>query len=187
MPQVAVDRLEALLKGCEVYLEFGSGGSTVLAARLGVRQLISVESDADWCRELISHMDSFGSVEKYLLYADIGATGPWGNPVSDSDWKKWHKYPLIAWDLCMERNIVPTLILIDGRFRVASFLATLIYSPPGATVLFDDYIDRIHYHSIEQFVTPCGYHDRMAEFVTPSSINRDEVWRSLVASCIDVR
>lgn len=186
MPEVAVERLNVLLKGRETYLEFGSGGSTILAARSGVRRVISVESDANWLNDLIVKMREFDKVEKHLLLADIGQTGPWGHPVSEIDWKKWHLYPLIARDLCIKNGFSPDLVLIDGRFRVACFLATLLHVQPETTILFDDYIDRDHYHIVEQFVAPHSYHDRMAEFNAPPSLDRDLVWRTLLDYSINV-
>ena len=47
MPAEAVARLEQGLTQARCYLVYGSGGSTALAQRLGVKGLICVESDKD--------------------------------------------------------------------------------------------------------------------------------------------
>ncbi len=38
--------LTSLLENSKIFLEYGAGGSTHLAARMGVHRIISVESDA---------------------------------------------------------------------------------------------------------------------------------------------
>ena len=48
MPELAIARLKALLNRSNCYLEFGSGGSTMLAAEVGVPITISIESDSIW-------------------------------------------------------------------------------------------------------------------------------------------
>ncbi len=184
MPEAAVARLRSLLDGCRGYLEYGSGGSTVMAGELGAPFTVSVESDGDWLAALRPALDGAAG-ERILVHADIGPTGEWGHPVSEQHWRRWHAYPLLGWETCRVRGLVPDLVLIDGRFRRACFYASLLFAWPGTRILFDDYADRPTYHSVEDFLKPVALHDRMAEFVTPTSIDRDAVWRALIEATTD--
>ena len=59
------------------------------------------------------------------------------------------------------------VILIDGRFRVACFLYSLIHSKKDSIIIFDDYFDRPWYHIVEEVVClndKCG---RQAFFKVP--------------------
>lgn len=45
MPAARISFIEAKLREAKCFLEYGAGGSTMLAASLGVRGIISAESD----------------------------------------------------------------------------------------------------------------------------------------------
>ena len=61
-------------------------------------------------------------------------------------------------------GLQPDTVLVDGRFRVACFLASLIYLQPGAVILWDDYRGRDSYYVVESIVKPTRFHGYMAEF-----------------------
>ena len=184
LPEAAVARLRGLLDGCRGYLEYGSGGSTVMAGEMRAPFTVSVESDGDWLAALRQALDGAAG-ERILLYADIGPTGEWGHPVSEAQWRSWHAYPLLGWETCRARGLVPDLVLIDGRFRRACLYASLLFAWPGTRILFDDYAGRPTYHPVEEILKPVALHDRMAEFVAPASIDRDAVWRALLEASTD--
>ena len=48
MPDIVFRRLGELLQGASCYLEYGTGGTTVFANRIGVPHIIGVESDVNW-------------------------------------------------------------------------------------------------------------------------------------------
>src|SRR5690606_18161609 len=58
----------------------------------------------------------------------------------------------------------PDVILIDGRFRAATFIAAYLRIKKPTIVLFDDYKDRQSYHAVERVEKPYALHGRMAEF-----------------------
>ena len=188
MPDGAVARLRALLSGTDCFLEYGSGGSTILATTIGVSEVISTESDADWLmaiRHKLNQISSSSHVD--LIPIDLGPTKAFGFPISDAHWSSYWRYPLSAWLNCAERGLSPRVILIDGRFRVACFLASLIYAPDGAVILFDDYFDRPYYRSIERFVQPVAQYDRAAEFIRVAPTKPDIVWSALTEAIGDIR
>lgn len=164
MPSEAVEKLTELLEGTSCFLEYGAGGSTRLAARLGVRDIYSVESDRKFLGAVgnILHEDDSPSTF-HPVFADIGPTKEWGNPVDNSGARRWPDYPLGVWELLRTDQVMPDLILVDGRFRLACTLASLLHAPAGTTIMIDDYVKRErHYQAftrhakIKQFVTRCA-------------------------------
>lgn len=72
-----LQRLKSELASAKLYLEWGSGGSTVLADRLRV-PTITVESDLFYARS-VRKVLAGSCVE--LLTPEIGLTGQWGWPL----------------------------------------------------------------------------------------------------------
>jgi hypothetical protein len=176
----AVGALTAALKTSSCYLEYGIGGSTVLAADVAVPSLLGVESDRSWMALVQLALDRKSYHGAQLHYVDIGPTGAWGHPVSDSGWRNYHRYPLGIW-AALTQETKPDLVLIDGRFRVACALATLMFADAGTKVLFDDYASRQAYHVVEEFVQPIALHGEMMEFVVPRNPDRAALSHYLAA------
>lgn len=189
LTEQAAARLAELLSKAMCYLEYGAGGSTLLAQQIGVPVIVSVESDPEWLAALRAQLPghSVDDNTRILLHADIGPTGKWGRAMSEDAWRQWHNYPISVWSTCRQKDIHPDLILIDGRFRVACLYACVLFARPGTPVLFDDYPDRSYYHSVEKFVQPMRRYERMVEFVVPNDINRDAVWLALFEASGDQR
>lgn len=188
MPRPVADRLLELMQKSECYLEYGTGGTTMRAQEIGVPNIVAVESDALWL-EAVRYRSGRSATKSqcHFIYVDIGPTGEWSYPVSETHWKNFHHYALRAWELSEERAISPDLVLIDGRFRVACFLASLLFAKPGCRILIDDYSDRSHYASIEQFLEPEQRIDRSAEFIVPTDLPRNDIWRLLLTAVSDPR
>lgn len=156
-------RLTAELKRCRSYLEFGSGGSTLLADSLGI-PTISVESDRFYARTVRSALKGTSVA---VVAVDIGITAEWGWPLfkrrTPSRIRRWRQYVEAGF-----ARVSPDLIMIDGRFRVACGLAAGKHTE-GATVIFDDYYDRPAYRAIERYLGPPERVGRAAVFVTRKS------------------
>jgi hypothetical protein len=188
MEPEGVELLTEALSGAGCYLEYGSGGSTVLASDLGVPMIVSVESDRAWLGLVRGKLAGRTDLARHLLlHADIGPTKALGHPVSDEHWRNFRTYPLAAWDLCRGRGLVPDLVLVDGRFRAACFLASLLFARPGCRILFDDYLERKHYHLVEELAQPDRMVGRMAVFTAPAAIDRDRAWQALLQAVTDPR
>jgi hypothetical protein len=176
-----------------VILEYGSGGSTLLAASMPGKYVMAVESDRDWAVDLQLQIDRADLPSPAVVWhVDIGSTGRWGRPVGDEAWQRYHRYPLSIWSEAFFRH--PDTVLIDGRFRPACFVATALRITRPVTVLFDDYVERPIYHVIERFAEPVWRIGRMAAFqlepVTPAPWMQDMLIdlctrRSLASSNVD--
>lgn len=175
MPAAEAAFLRAGYNAASVILEYGSGGSTAMAADMAGKTIWSVESDKRWMlglQEWFSRNKPAASL--HLRYANIGPTAKWGFPKDDSKWTRYHRYPLDVWS--DDGFQAPDTVLIDGRFRVACFLAVLFMTPGPVTVYFDDYLDRPQYHVVERFGAPAEIVGRMARFaVTPQTIRSGDL------------
>ena len=188
LPAPAAERLREMLKTSNSYLEYGSGATTVMAASMGVRHVVTTESDPNWLAALRHKLRLLGSpTQAELIHVDIGPTGDWGFPPSESNWREYPKYPVVGWTHCLSRRLTPDVVLIDGRFRVACFLASLVFGTQGTRILFDDYFDRPYYHTVEQFLRPAARHDRAAEFVIVDAPAMGDICLELMSATSDPR
>lgn len=140
-------RFKLELAKATVYVEFGSGATTVLADRAGI-PAISVESDRYYARVVAKRLT--GSVEQIVV--PLGLTGPWGSPLR-STLLKGMTYAQAPYD----RGLIPDFILVDGRYRAACALIAANQAAVWGrhvTLMFDDYADRPWYHFIEEYLDP---------------------------------
>jgi hypothetical protein len=142
--------LEAKLAEAKLYIEFGSGGSTLLADRMGVRT-ISVESDRYYAKAVRKRLSG---PNVRVLTPNIGVTAPWGYPLfrrpTRRRQRRWRNYIEAPF-----ANGAPDLVLIDGRFRVACSLQAAHHAHEHshpATLLFEDYASRPQYRIIERYL-----------------------------------
>jgi hypothetical protein len=165
MDSQSIAPFEKKLENSRVYLEFGSGGSTVRACQLAVPEIHTVETSKEFLDGVIAECQAVGySGTLRTHFIDIGPTKAWGYPVSRNSTKHWPAYCIAPWKSLEACGMSPDLILIDGRFRVAAFLYSLLMAKKGTTILFDDYEKRNHYHVVEQVIKPVKLLGRMAEF-----------------------
>ncbi|HBT02157.1 hypothetical protein K7H20_14155 [Salipiger manganoxidans] len=165
MPEAEAALLRDVYARARVILEYGSGGSTVLASEMRGKTVFSVESDMDWAqmmrRWFTEHPPATGT-EVDVIWSDIGPTKEWGHPVDDSAWRSFPDYPLQVWSLPEFRQ--PDVVLVDGRFREGCALATAFLTEAPLVLLFDDYGQRPQYHRVEEYLGPPQMTGRMARF-----------------------
>lgn len=163
------------MSACTVYAEYGCGASTVWCANNTTVPIIAVDSSAEWIarvRDRSERRDGLNTV-----HVDLGELGDWGRPVGYDRRSAFSDYIGAPWTY----EINPDLILVDGRFRVACFLQSLVNAAEGSTILFDDYTERRQYHVVEEFaerVAACG---TMAKFVVPAKLDRDAIAQEIKA------
>lgn len=173
-PAEEANRLRLAYAAASVILEYGSGGSSVLASGIRDKLVFSVESDFDWAIRLQREIDMRELPSPALVYhVDIGPTGDWGRPLGPETWTSFHRYPLAIWDEQFFRQ--PDVVLIDGRFRTGCLMTVLLRTQRPVTVLFDDYAERAAYHSVETLIRPAEMVGRMAVFeVNPRKFDPSE-------------
>ncbi|WP_146345502.1 hypothetical protein [Falsiphaeobacter marinintestinus] len=172
MPAPEAEAVRMVYESAEVILEYGSGGSTVMAAEMPGKHVTSVESDRKWVRMMQGWFDANppatgSSVE--VIWADIGPTRDWGHPKNENAWRKYPGYALSVWQRDGFRH--PDVVFVDGRFRIGCALATAFNIARPVILLFDDYKKRKWFHKIEEFLGAPEIIGRMAVFaVMPQPI-----------------
>lgn len=163
LPPTEAAMLRAEYERAGVILEYGSGGSTVLAGSMAGKRVFSVESDAGWIGKMQGWFAAHPPVSPVVMHhADIGPTTAWGRPADETQFRKWPGYAHSVWDRADFAH--PDVVLVDGRFRVACLLTVALRISRPVTLLFDDYKRRKPYHAVEQIVRPVAMAGRMARF-----------------------
>jgi len=130
-------------------MEFGAGGSTCLAAHLVSEAIVAVDSSKEWLNKVEeSCARNATALQPTLIHADIGELTHWGWPAGQTHrehWPKYHEAVLSAPD------VLPfDTYLIDGRFRIACFMQSLIHCRPDSLILIHDFPPRPSYAIVHQ-------------------------------------
>jgi hypothetical protein len=153
------DVFEAEIGKARRYSEFGLGGSSLRAARLGVETVVAVDSDKQWVDAVRTHAEiatKIASGSMSVLHGDIGPVRDWGNPADRDHMHKWPNYIGVVWAEWHRRKLLPDVVFVDGRFRVACCLSVVIAFGTTAakrpvTMLHDYNDERPHYRDVLEF------------------------------------
>lgn len=156
------DLFKTHIRKTKIYFEYGCGKSTLWVASQTKARIYSVDTSEDW----INLIASRSTRPLNLFWCDVGPLGNWGRPACYAKRENFPSYTNWLW----QQNEQPDLVLIDGRFRLASFFSSVKFAKPGTRIIFDDYIDRQNYHWAEE-VSPISEHNgRQALFIRPQTI-----------------
>ena len=161
-----------VLNSAGSYFEFGSGGSTVWAIQKGL-VVKGVESDKIWVDTLRRNLGEKCQLE----FVDIGPTGEWGYPTSNRFEKSFENYS----HAILNNNESFDLVLVDGRFRVACTLATILHilksseTPSNNRIFIHDFWDRSIYHVVLEFLEVIERVDTAGVFKVKSGISEKDV------------
>ena len=140
------------LLNSKLYLEYGSGSSTILADKENINYY-SIESDKNFYTKLKKKIKG----KNYIL-KDLGLVSYNSRPVLFSYRKHFLKKKAkeYANNVLKElsiKNLIPDLILIDGRYRVLCGLYVYKFlreKNTSTTILIDDYDHRAYLHILEK-------------------------------------
>ena len=134
----------------KIILEFGSGGSTLLLAGT-CRLIISVESDRHFLIQVKSELYAKGLQDKGRIYwADIGPTKTYGQPFATMRKlfeKRYRLYALGVFESFPETKN-SDIVFVDGRFRVACVMSSLLHINRNFLLVVDDFFGRTYYKDI---------------------------------------
>ena len=170
--------LERQLRKTQLYLEFGSGGSTVLANKLSVPS-ISVESDRFYARAVCRSLADPEIAR--IRVPSMGMTAEWGMPLFFRR-SKGARYVEAGFEALGDR--FPDLVLVDGRYRVACALESARRASLAgacALLMFDDYEGRPFYHAIEEYLGQPERVGRAALFSIGEAAIPEEVARGFAS------
>jgi hypothetical protein len=139
--------------------------------------VLTTDSDQKWIETIDPEKAHSGRLKSH--WVDLGELGDWGRPVTYSHRRNFAEYTDWMW----LQKTHPDVVLIDGRFRVCCFLTTLRHAAEGTKILFDDYVNRKHYHIVEEFVERSEVCGRQCLFVVPprGNVNLEEVDKQIDA------
>lgn len=160
---------EKYLDKSRIYGEYGVGVSTVFANRYSNKHTIAVDSDKNWILNVKKNSLDRNNLE--IFHIDLGKLKTWGTPEGYEFRQNFKKYLSAIWD----KSFKPDLILVDGRFRVACFLTSLLNADKGSIIIFDDYTFRPEYHIVEIFEKPIETNSRQAAFKVSGNYDTKEL------------
>lgn len=170
--------LRRYIDRCDYYLEFGSGGSTLFAMQHSDAVIHSVESSQEWAQYMLRYRVLNRALGKRLHFhhVDIGETRDWGFPVSNA---AEHLFPRYSTEVFSQLDASKLdTVLIDGRFRVACTMSTILHLPPGrdATILIHDFWNREDkYGSVHEHLDLIERADLLAVFKVKEDVDLDRV------------
>lgn len=151
-----------ILKNSKKYFEFGCGASTHWVLENTDAQITCVDTSQEW-------LNTIPDNERLTkIYVDVGPLKNWGYPINDSMKHNWPNYYKAF-------NGDADVILIDGRFRVSCFLNVLNRAKSGTVIIFDDYVNREHYHGVETCIKPNKICGRQAIFIKKDEVASEEL------------
>jgi hypothetical protein len=164
MPPEETKRLKEIIENSKNILEYGSGGSTFYASKCDLEHIITTENDKEFLKMVMEKCQN--SIPDIIpVYVYVGETVMWGYPINKKFKDSWKRYPISPWEKAKERGIIPDTVIIDGRFRVASFIYSINNSEPGTIIFWDDYVNRKSYHVVESICKPNEVVGRAAIFI----------------------
>lgn len=125
--------------------EWGSGASTLFFAEMGIRKLVSIEHDREWCRNIASQLTHI--IDYRFVGYDEGEIGP--DKANPRHYKSGST-ELGAVNFKRYASAIDDygkfdLILIDGMARASCLYHALNHVNPGGCIVLDNTNDRPYY------------------------------------------
>ena len=124
LPQEVASELKALYSKKVVVLEYGTGGSTLLALESNDGNLVmGCETDSQWLSRLSTEIVSRNLSNRFFpVYQGVGKTKEWGYPsftdeeYSDKRGQQLSIASILPWQILKKKNYLFT----DGRYTIQS-------------------------------------------------------------------
>lgn len=130
------------------YLEFGCGGSTEIVAKKTKMSIVSVDSSTEWLCKVERRVRSLGRQENFTaVYVNVGKLKKWGHPADRKFVHAWPDYSGVS-----KNHTDADVVFVDGRFRVACILQTILFAKNNPTIVVHDFWERFGYHEALSFL-----------------------------------
>lgn len=165
------------LKESRHYLEFGSGGSTVRAIQNSKVMIYTVDSSPECISSLRKYflVRFFEKKRLHIYPVNIGPVYGWGFPESKNFEKFFENYSAGIFQAIDSRLI--DVALVDGRFRVACTLKTVLHCHDNSNmkILIHDFWNRPHYHIVLKYLHTVNRADTLGVFSVKKNIDLKSV------------
>jgi hypothetical protein len=143
-----------------IYFETGSGCSSIMA-KYYTKKSYAIEGCRFWYEKGIKN-----GLKENLIFHDLKPDNPnWSYPGKDSTLDDWKKY-FQAYDSSYNADV----ILIDGRFKVATAMDIFDKIKDDTIVLIHEYQERPIYFIIENYYQYVYHWDRLTAFIKKKEI-----------------
>jgi hypothetical protein len=169
LPMLSENKIKFLSKAAqnsEVFLEFGSGSSTLYFANFA-KQIVTVESDRRFLEAVKVEAINRKIENIIFVNANIGPIFDYGQPIPAFNWiarRLYSNYYFSPWTH-LEKVGLPDLVFIDGRFRVMCALEVMLRCKNLETlIVIDDFRSRPEYQELLEVLEFVEYVDDAAVF-----------------------
>ena len=104
-----------------------------------------------------------------IIHLDLVPIGGWGRPLDYAGRNQFASYLSTGF----AEDFVPDVVLIDGRFRVATFCYVLMNTAVGTKIVVDDCAERSEFQVVEEVVAPIQIGSRQALIVRPENFDQN--------------
>lgn len=185
MRDAEIALLASVMRCSSRYVEFGAGGSTVLASRLVADSVISIDSSREWLHKVEVACSGGDGIMPTRLHADIGPIRALGYPDGNGHRHLWANYHTTIWDKCP--LAAADALLVDGRFRVACFVQAVLRCHDRALLLMHDFACRPAYHVVRLFAREVARADDLSLFQKLPDLDTDAAESCLRLHAFDPR
>lgn len=164
-------QFKEILKNTKKYGEYGVGKSTKWVINNTNAEIVAVDTSKVWIDKIYKDIGNQRNRIK-IKHIDLGVIGEWGRPMTFNRREEFFEYAMSIWNNGIELDT----ILIDGRFRISCFFASMASAKPGSKIIFDDYIMREHYKIVEKYFSCTNFCGRQAIFTVGemSNVEKEE-------------
>ncbi len=156
--------IQKRLTNTKILLEYGCGDLTELACeKTQIQKVVAVESNKALSDEV--YQSVIAKEKLHMVYANIGEVDATGRPINDLKFKNFHTYMVLPWALADKYLLSPDTIFINGPFKVASFLYSLICAEEGTVILFNQFFSHPSYEIVRNYCALEKRHGEIAEFI----------------------
>ena len=182
--------LEKYYKASKNYFEFGSGGSTCCAIKNNIENIESVETDNLWVKQLrndplVCHKFDQNKLKIHMFPLNFEWTKAVSWNINHNEYLKkcdksnWHNYSKLIRNCDLDLD----LVLVDGRFRVASTLETIKKVNDNCFILIHDYRQPNNnmrgYEFVEKYLDIIENIDTLYVFKKKQNINYNDIDKDL--------
>jgi hypothetical protein len=165
---------------CSHVVEFGYGGSTILFLEATSAVIDSVDNNKEWVERISTEprpAEALRSGRLKICLVDTGPVGRWGSPTDEGTRPLWRNYSCAVWDGL--RSPAVDLVFVDGRFRIACTVRTLL-QPQPPIIAFHDFWTRLdRYADILRFLDVRARAGSLAILAPRAGNDRGELERTL--------
>lgn len=130
------DLFSVMLSKNRSLVDFGDPGSTLLAVRHRVKQLISVKTNPDHVatlRQIQQVKEAEREDRVRFIVPDVGRVNAKGKPVDKKRRDDWPLYYTQVWTEI--GDFIPDIVYINGSFPLVTALEALLHIGPGTTLM----------------------------------------------------